>query len=301
MENIKEIKDRIDSIRDTKKITNAMYLIASIKLKKAKSELDKTRPYFAMLQSEIKRLFRIASDVESKYFYPLNAKEKASGVHGILVITADKGLAGTYNQNILKYSLNMLSDYPNSKLFVVGEYGRQFFMQHHIPIEQSFLYTAQNPTLHRAREICLRLLSLYDSEELDKIYIVYTDLSGSQTEEVRMTRLLPFHRSDFASNEVIDEKFEYEPSVAAVLNHIIRSYVTGFVYSALVDSYCSEQNARMSAMNAANQNAEEILSVLSHEYNRVRQTMITQEITEVTSGAKAMKKKVSQKWQQEKS
>ena len=96
MENGKEIKDRIASVRDTKKITNAMYLIASVKMKKAKADLDRTRPYFAMLQSEIKRLFRIAADVESRYFYPLNATEKRAGKHGILVVTADKGLAGAY-------------------------------------------------------------------------------------------------------------------------------------------------------------------------------------------------------------
>lgn len=291
MENGKEIKDRIASVRDTKKITNAMYLIASVKMKKAKADLDRTRPYFAMLQSEIKRLFRIAADVESRYFYPLNAKEKRAGKHGILVVTADKGLAGAYNQNVLKYAMQMLADFPGSKLFVVGEYGRQFFLQHQIPIEQSFLYTAQNPTLHRAREICTELLSPFDAGELDKIYIVYTDLGGGQTEEVKMTRLLPFHRSDFASNEKADEKFEYEPSVAEVLDHIIPSYVSGFIYSALVDSYCSEQSARMAAMDAANRNAEEILSALSREYHRVRQAMITQEITEVSSGARAMKKK----------
>ncbi len=291
MLNVKDIKERINSIRDTKKITNAMYLIASVKMRKAKAELDKTRPYFEVIRTEIKRLFRIASDVESRYFYPLDAKEKRAGSHGILVVTADKGLAGVYNQNVLKYSLNMLTDYPDSRLFVVGEYGRQFFAQHRIPAEESFLYTAQNPTLHRAREISAKLLSMYDAGELDKIYIVYTDLGGGQKEEVKMTRLLPFHRSDFASAEPIDEKFEYEPSVAEVLDHIVRGYVTGFVYSALVDSYCSEQSARMEAMSAADENAEEILAALSKEYNRVRQTMITQEITEITSGARAMKKK----------
>lgn len=187
MENAKDIRDRISSIRDTKKITNAMYLIASVKMRKAKADLDKTRPYFAVLQSEIKRLFRIAGDVESPYFYPINAKEKTVGSHGILIVTADKGLAGVYNQNVLKYSLKMLGDYPDSKLFVVGEYGRQFFQQQHIPVEEDFQYTAQNPTLRRARDICAKLLSLYDAKRLDKIYIVYTDLKGGQTEEVKMT------------------------------------------------------------------------------------------------------------------
>ena len=289
MDNIKDIKNRIESIRDTKKITNAMYLIASTKMRKAKSDLDKTRPYFSAVQAEIKRLFRIAGDVESKYFYPVNASEKLNGTYGILVITADKGLAGAYNQNVLKLAQKMISEHEDSKLFVVGEYGRQYFMQHRIPIDRSFLYTAQNPTLQRAREICTLLLSLFDERKLDKIFVVYTDFKNGQKEEVQSARLLPFHRSQFMSQDEVSTKFEYEPTVVDVLDHIIPSYVAGFVYSALVDSYCCEQNARMTAMSSANENAEEILAELSLEFNRVRQAAITQEITEVSSGAKSLR------------
>ncbi len=296
MANTKEIKSRISSVKDTQKITNAMYLIASAKLRKAKSELENTRPYFNALQGEVKRIFRTVGDVESKYFYPADGSPALNGPYAVLVITADKGLAGAYNQNVIKEAEKLLKQHPNTRLYVVGEYGRQAFMQRRIPIEKSFLYTAQNPTLHRAREISSLLLSLFDRRVVDKIFVVYTDLKSSRESEAVSTRLLPFHRAQFApvSNEkAVAAPFEFIPSVGAVLDNIMESYVSGFIYSALVDSFCCEQSARMSAMDSANRNAEELLSDLTIQYDRARQAAITQEITEVSAGAKAQRKKRS--------
>lgn len=293
MAGTKEIKNRINSVQDTQKITNAMYLISSTKMRKAKAALDNTRPYFNVVREEIKRIFRHAPEVESRYFYPEDEKLNPQGTYAYLVITADKGLAGAYNQNILKETKKLLEKHEDYKLFVVGEYGRQYFMNHHIPIEQSFLYTAQNPTIERAREICDVILEPFEDGKLDKIYIVYTDMKNRMSEEVAVTRLLPFHRSHFVNpdEKPVKNDFEFVPDVTTVLENVTKSYVSGFIYSALVDSFCSEQNARMTAMNSANQNAEEILASLKLEYNRVRQAAITQEITEVSSGAKAQKRK----------
>lgn len=294
MASTKEIKSRMKSVRDIQKITNAMYLIASTKMRKAKNELDKTRPYFGALQGEIKRIFRTAGNVESKYFYPADGNRTLDHTYACLVITADKGLAGAYNQNVIKRAEQLLLGHPDTKLFVVGEYGRQYFGKRHIPVERSFLYTAQNPTISRAREISSILLDLFDRNEVDKIFVVYTDLKSSLEGEAKSTRILPFHRQQFASNaeeKAVKSPFEFFPSIGSVLDNVMQSYVTGFIYSALVDSFCSEQNARMAAMNSANQNAEKILSELSVRYNQVRQAAITQEITEVSAGAKAQRKK----------
>ena len=290
-----EIKGRIASVKQTQKITNAMYLIASTKLRKARSDLDNTRPYFNALGHEIKRIFRTAGHVESPYFYPSDEDRNIPGTYGCLVITADKGLAGSYNQNILRTAQRLLNIHPDTRLFVVGEYGRRFFAQRGIPIERSFLYTAQNPTLARAREISALLLDQYDRGELKKIYVLYTDLANGLTMSTKVTRLLPFHRTHFCAitGQELKESipFEFIPSPSAVLNGLMRSYLAGFVYSALVDSFCSEQDARMTAMDAANQNAEDLLASLSLQYNRVRQAAITQEITEITAGAKAQQRK----------
>lgn len=294
MAGTKEIKTHIESVRETKKITNAMYLIASTKLRRARAELDNTRPYFNALQREIKRVFRKVSDVESPYFYPVGDDSPLKGTYGCLVITADKGLAGAYNQNAIKEALRLLKEHPDTKLFVVGEYGRRFFAAHNIPIEHSFLYTAQNPTMARAREISALLLDRFDRGELKEIYIIYTDMANSMSYEARTARVMPFHRSVFLTapgEREVREPFEFLPSVSAVLDSMMPSYVSGFIYSALIDSFCCEQSARMTAMDSANQNAENLLGELSLEFNRVRQAAITQEITEVSAGAKAQRQK----------
>ena len=294
MAGTREIKAHIGSIQETRKITGAMYLIASTKLRRARQELDNTRPYFEALRGEIKRIFRTANDVDSHYFFPVGDDTPLEGTYGCLVITADKGLAGAYNQNAIREAMKLLEQHPDTKLFVVGEYGRRFFTQRGIPIEHSFLYTAQNPTMARAREISALLLDGYDQGELRQIFVVYTDMSGAMSFQARSTRLLPFHRTYFAppaGERAVTEPFEFLPSTRAVLDSMMGSYVSGFIYSALIDSFCCEQNARMTAMDSANENAEELLGELSLQYNRVRQAGITQEITEVSAGAMAQRQK----------
>ncbi len=301
MATTKEIKDRISSVKNTQKITNAMYLISSTKMRKAKEELDRTRPYFELQRKEIKRIFRNAEEVDSPYFYPETGRKEGER-YAYLVITADKGLAGSYNYNVLHEAERVLEKHKKVKLFVVGEYGRHYFMKHDIPITQSFLYTAQNPTFHRAREICERLLSEYLNGEVDEIRIIYSDMKNELLCDVKTHRLLPLERGQFetkkeeiekmSESEVRKEKnYEFYPSVNKVLDSIIRSYLSGFIYGGLVDSFSAEQNARMNAMSSANKNAEELLGDLSIEYNRVRQAAITQEITEVAAGAKAQKQR----------
>lgn len=294
MPSAREIRVRMNSIQQTRKITNAMYLISSAKLRKAKQEWDQTRPYFQALKAEVKRIFRTSGHVESRYLYPDEGELPPDGTYGFLVITADKGLAGAYNQNVLKEAHRLMQEHPQTKLFVVGEYGRQYFQRHQIPIERSFLYTAQNPTMQRAREITAELLDRFDKGELQKIFVIYTDMKNSLTENVSATRILPFHRSAFTAptdEKRITEPFEFFPSVTQVLENIVPSYVSGFIYSALIDSFCSEQSARMNAMNSANENAEKMLGELALAYNRIRQAAITQEITEVSAGARAQKRK----------
>ncbi len=286
----REIKNRINSVQNTQKITNAMYLISSTKLRKAKEELDRTRPYFDKMEHEIKRIFQTVIDVKSPYFYPKEGRKPAE-TYAYLIITADKGLAGSYNHNVLKLAEEEMQRHKKIKLYVVGEYGRRYFEKRKIPIEQSFLYTAQNPNFTRAREITSILLEQYDTHQVDEIRIIYSDMENELSSTVKKVRLLPFDRREFwTKQENKNEKdmfYEFYPSVDEVLNHVIVGYVAGFIYGALVDSYSAEQNARMTAMSSANKNAEELLAGLSIEYNRVRQAAITQEITEVAAGAKA--------------
>lgn len=298
MSNMKEIKGRILSVRDTQKITNAMYLISSNKMRKAKKELDNTKPYFESVALSIRRIFKSFNQIENRYFYPSDSTYEIEGTYGYLVITADKGLAGPYNQNVIKEAMRLMTKKHEKKLFVVGEYGRQFFTNKKIPIEKSFLYTAQNPTLRRAREIADILLDMYEDGNLSKIYVIFTHYDNGMEEEVKVLRLLPFNRSDFKMRDADYESdfwpegdIEFFPNPGEVLENMIESYVTGIIYGALVDSFCSEQNARMTAMDSANRNAESLIDDLTLQYNRTRQAAITQEITEISAGARAKKKK----------
>ncbi len=305
MSNMKEIKGHIQSVRDTQKITNAMYLISSNKMRKIKKELDKTKPYFEEVALSIRRIFKTVKNVQSEYFYPAGNTYEIEGTYAYLVITADKGLAGAYNQNVIKEASKLMTKKHDKLLFVVGEYGRRYFTSKNIPIEKTFLYTAQNPTLARAREISDLLLDLYDNKKIAKIYLIFTDYESGMEAKVKVMRLLPFNRSDFklSKKELEEEQkstrgfvwpqgdIEFYPNAREALDNMISSYVTGIIYGALVDSFCSEQSARMNAMESANRNAEELIEKLTVQYNHTRQAAITQEITEVSAGARAKKKK----------
>lgn len=295
MASTSEIRRRIGSVRQTQKITHAMYLISQAKLRKAKQELDNTRPYFQALQTEIGRVFNADSTIESRYLIPADPNAKPlPGVPACLLITADKGLAGAYNQNVIRQGQQLMAEHPGTALYVVGEYGRRWFAQRGVPVEKSFLYTAQNPTLDRARHIAELLLDRFDAGEINSVWIIYTDMKNGLEATVHQAQVMPLHRERFhaaAAATAGDAVYEFVPSAKAVLDNAARSCLTGYIYSALVDSFCSEQSARMTAMNAADQNAEELLKDLSVQFNRARQAAITQEITEVSAGERAQRSK----------
>lgn len=291
MAGLREIQSRIKSIQDTRKITNAMYMISSTKLRKARQELEATEPYFYTLQGTVERILRHLPDMEHIYF------ERPDTVRhhiGLLVITGDKGLAGAYNHNVLKLAQQFLDHQENDiQLFVVGEMGRQYFTGKHVPVQENFLYTAQNPTFNRARWITETLVEKYRSGELDELHIIYTRMENSLQSIAEDKMVLPLKRPDMSNipADVYQEEFFLIPSAEEAIDTIIPNYITGFIYGALVESFCSEQNARMMAMEAATNNADELLHDLKIQYNRARQAAITQEITEVSSGAKAQKRK----------
>ena len=294
MASAKEIQDRMRSIKDTLKITNAMYMISSSKLKKSKKMLADTEPYFYTLQSEMSRILRHLPDMNSIYFKTNAEIPERKRKAGYIVITADKGLAGSYNHNILKLAAEELEKRDDYKLFVLGELGRHYFEQKGINIDKQFHFVVQDPSLSRARRIAEDLLKLYHENQLDELYIIYTTMVNAMQEEAQVAQLLPLKKTDFKIPVPIDiplEGLALKPSAEEVMDHIVPNYVVGFVYGALVEAFSCEQNARMMAMEGATNSAKQMLKELDIEYNRARQAAITQEITEVIAGAKSQKKK----------
>lgn len=290
MAGLREIKSRIKSIEDTKKITSAMYMISSTKMKKARQTLEATEPYFYMLQSTVDRILRhIPSDMEHMYFGNPDVPQRKIG---LLVITDDKGLAGSYNHNILKLAQGYLDQKGNQvKLFVVGELGRQYFATRRISIQENFQYTVQNPTFNRARWISQTLLENYESGEINELHVLYTRMENSMLSVAEDEKVLPLRRLSAVEvpADVYHEEFLLLPTAEDVVDTIIPNAITGFIYGTLVQSYCAAHNARMMAMESATNNADDLLRELKIMYNRARQAAITQEITEVCGGAKAQK------------
>lgn len=293
MANSREILSRMKSIKDTMKITNAMYMVSSSKLQKARRDLKNTEPYFFMIQDGLAKILNVSPEAGNEYFDERPERKGKDRRKGYLVITADKGLAGAYNHNVIKATEESAAMETQNMLFIVGQVGRHYFEKRNIPIDISFNYTAQNPTMNRARHIAKVLVELFEERKLDEVYVVYTRMVNSMTVEPVTKKLLPLkkERIEIRDENNYYENAEFMPDAQTVFYNIVPDYVAGFIYGALIESYCSEHNARMMAMETATDAASDMIKQLGVQYNRARQAAITQEITEIIAGAKAQKLK----------
>ncbi|MDE6519662.1 MAG: ATP synthase F1 subunit gamma [Ruminococcus sp.] len=295
MANIREIRDRTESIKQILKITNAMYLISSSKLKKARKALESTEPYFYKLQDTIESVLEHTPHTEQQYFNRRSDIPTEKRKRGYIVITGDKGLCGSYNHNILKYAeqkLNEAPDIDNCYLFVMGQVGRMYFQKRMKSVDGEFLYTTQNPTLYRAGEIADIVIDKFSKGELDEVWLLYTDMISSTLQETKSLQLLPFERRHFGKDKdgTIRKlpKASFVPSPEKVMEYLIPNYAKGIIYGAMVEAFCCEQQSRMTAMDSATNSAKDMIKDLSLLYNRARQASITQEIMEVCSGANSL-------------
>ncbi len=291
MASIREIKSRIKSINETRQITKAMKLISAAKLKKARQQLEQTRPFFDKVKSTIADILLHSANIENVFFDLRSEKEGRK--KGFIVITGDKGLSGGYNHNIIKLAESKIKENENSVLFVAGHRGRGSLVRDKYNVDMDFDYSVQNPTVYRAREMAEKVLDMFSKGELDEVFLIYTSMISSIRLEPVCMKLLPLSidalKEDIKLNEIkIDEGLDYEPSPKAVFDVLIPKYVKGIVYGALVEAFTSEQSAIMSAMDNATSNADEMLQRLNLYYNRARQAAITQEISEIVGGAAAL-------------
>lgn len=295
MSSMREIRERIESIQDTMKITNAMYLISSSKLKKARKDLENSQPYFDKLLYAMRSILsRAPEKIDMRYFDKREEIAPEDRKVGYIVITADRGLCGAYNHNVIKLTEEKIAgeNQNHVTLFIMGQVGRAYFQQKAhagvLDVDTEFLYTTQNPTIYRARDIADQMLGTFDKKQLDDVYIIYTKMINSLQMEPKVLQLLPLNAEHYVQTEgeiTRHREAEFYPSPNAVMEHLTPNSMKGTIYGAMVESFCSEQQARMTAMESATDSAKEMLDALSLQYNRARQAAITQEITEVVAGA----------------
>lgn len=294
MASMREIKLRIKSIKETRQITKAMKLISAAKLKKARQQLEQTLPYFSKVKCTIGDLLMHSGTIESPYFDI--RKDKDDKKTGFIILTGDKGLAGGYNHNILKLAEDEIKKVQNPVLLVAGHMGRNYFYRREFNMFQDFDYPVQNPTVYRAREMADIVIDQFKKGQLDEVYLIFTLMVSTIKLQPQVMKILPLNlealKEDIGvidcSCVKVDEMLTYEPSLHAVFDVLIPKYVKGVIYGALVEAFTSEQSARMSAMDNATSNADDMLQSLNLFYNRARQAAITQEIAEIVGGATAL-------------
>ncbi len=290
----KEILEHINSIKETMRITNAMYLISSSKFRAARRKEQKVDDYFETMQKTISDIIVHVPELTHPYLETKTGQSlpSAGNRRGYIVITADKGLAGAYNTNVMKLAQRKLSEYPNSKLFVVGHVGYQYFKGRHADMDEGFMYSAQTPSLQRARNITEELLDPFNDGELQEIYLIYTHMKNAISSEPVCMKLLPLSREQFYQDaDSGNRKEEFFPDAESVFKQLAPIVMHGIIFGALTESYCAELNDRMMAMDNATKNASQMIQNLQLEYNRSRQGSITQEITEIIAGSTAQKRR----------
>lgn len=291
MSGIKEIRNHIRSVEATLKITNAMYLISSSGLRKARRQLNDVMPYFNKLSYTISDILHHSPEMIHPFFDQRPKVAEADRKIAYIIVTGDKGMAGSYNHNVLKLADQQLQQTQHPVLYLVGQMGRAWFANRTLEVNQTFRYTAQNPTIGQVRAMSDPLLSQFLSRELDEVWVLYTHMVHPLHLEPTLIKLLPLDRDIFPwtprSEEPFPRTVNYHPSESVVLDHLVPDYFTGMLFGTLVESFCSEQSSRMTAMDAATKNAKDMLRRLNLTFNRARQSAITQEITEIVGGAQA--------------
>ena len=285
------LRRRIASVQNTKKITRAMELIAATRVVKAQQRANEARPYAEHITQVIQDLSAAGAEVDHPLLRPLGVVEKV----GVVVLAADRGLAGAYNSSVIKAAEREVqaarSEGKEYALVTVGRKPKAYFSFRHYPIEASFEGFSENPTFEDAVAVAARVRDLFENGGCDRIDLVYTRFISLGSQEVVVRRFLPLEDSDTISESgdaSATAGFEFEPSATAVLETLLPRYVESRLFAALLDAAASELANRQRAMKSATDNAEELIVKYTRKMNQVRQDAITTEIMEIIGGAEAL-------------
>ena len=284
MASMRDIKRRRNSIASTQQITKAMKLVSTVKLQKTKARAERSKPYFDKMYVTVTSMLAKSGMIDHPYLKP-----QPSGKKAVILITSNRGLAGGYNNNVIKLLTESDMKQEDLVLFTVGNKGKEYFQRRNYRIEKEYNEVIENPMFSDAREICQEVLDLYTAGEVGEIYVAYTYFKNTVVHQPQLLKLLPVE-VDEADVEAAkaDALMNYEPEEEEALEIIIPKYITSILYGALVEAVASENGARMQAMDSATSNADEMIDKLTLQYNRARQGSITQELTEIIAGANAI-------------
>lgn len=285
MATLRDIKRRIHSVRSTQQITKAMKMVAAAKLRKAQERLLKARPYAYRLG----QLLAHVAAKEDRSLHPLLAEREPKRVC-VVIVTADRGLCGSFNANIIRRAKTEIDFYDNetkANLITIGKKGFEHFSKRGYDIIENYMKFFDELEFEHAVDISSLIQDMYQTKELDRVFVVYNEFKSAAVQRVIVEQLLPI-QPQLPEIEKYPVDYLYEPSAGRIIDEICPKNLNIQIWRILLESYAAEQGARMVAMDAATDNAQEMIHDLTLYYNKVRQANITKEIAEIVGGAEAL-------------
>lgn len=284
---LQELRRRIRSVQNTQQITRAMKLVAGAKLRRAEERARASRPYFKEIQGVTARAV-----ARGGQRHPLLAARPEETM-AVVAVSSDRGLAGPYNANVLRLALREMqrSQARRKVVYAVGRKGRDFFRYRNLEIAEEFVGLGDDPTYRQAKAISDVILANFLAGQVDAVYLAYTEYHNAMSHQPKIVRLLPVEAPERQLEEesAAERSVVFEPDAQDVFEDLLPRYVEMLIYGALLESKASEQGARMTAMDSASKNADELIRRMILLRNRLRQAAITREIAELVGGAEALK------------
>ncbi len=284
MASVRDLRRRIRSVKSTMQITKAMKMVAAAKLRKAQERVIAARPFARQLQDVLARLAQAARDAKHPLLEVREVKKIA-----YVVVTADRGLCGGYNTNIIRMGAGAVaeSSAPGS-VVAVGRKGRDYFRRIGIPIASEFVAMGDDPSFVQAKEISAEVVRLYTEREVDEVHLIYTEFVNAIAQRPVHVKLLPLKAPEQKGASASKGYYTFEPSAEEILQTLVPKYVETLLFRAMLEAKASELGAKMTAMGSATDNAKEMIDRLTLMMNRARQAAITREISEIVGGAAAL-------------
>ena len=288
---LRTIKRRISSVKSTQKITRAMELIASSRIIKAQQRVEAARPY----SEEMRRLMASVAANAASIDHPLLKERDEISSVGTVVVTADRGLAGAYNSNVIRAAERDMREHgKDNRLFLVGKKGVTYFRFRGYEFEESWMGNSEQPRVEDARNVAKALADDFSEGKVDQVKLAYTRYESAMTQRPTVVQLLPLPEEELKELQEEQEdqqrpQYVFEPDPEQILNYLLPRYVEGLILQGLLEAAASEHAARRRAMKAATDNADDLMDNLTRTYNQARQAEITTEIMEVVGGAEALR------------